>query len=374
MKTNDSHSTWIEVDLDAIAHNVSLIKDRSGVQVMAVVKANAYGHGSIPAALAALRGGAKWLGVARVEEALQLRAAQINCPILVMGYSSRENLEEAIANGISLTLWNREQLQLVSHFAEDAHFAAKVHLKVDTGMSRLGVAPENALSLAVEISNAHSVTFEGIFTHFARADELNQSSAEAQELEFMQVLKSLAAAGIKPPLVHVANSAAALFRPTSRFDIVRPGIAIYGLHPSDERPLPGEFEGALGWKAVLSQVKTLPPGRGISYGHEYVTRKNERIGTVPVGYADGFRRAAGNQVLVGGKQVPVIGRVCMDQVIIQLDEVPEANPGDEVVLIGSQGDSQITAEQVADLWGTINYEVVCGIAARVPRIYRKSSD
>ncbi len=175
-------------------------------------------------------------------------------------------------------------------------------------------------------------------------------------------------------MLHAANSAASLFQPDSRFDLVRPGIAIYGLHPSRERPLTDDFKAALSWKAVLSQVKTLPPGRGVSYGHTYVTQNDESIGTVPVGYADGYRRIAGNQVLVGGKRVPVIGRVCMDQVSVQLDEVPGAKAGDEVVLIGSQGDARISAEEVADRWGTINYEVVCGLAARVPRINYHSSD
>ena len=374
MENRDLYSNWIEVDLTAIAQNVALFGKQSGVQVMAVVKANAYGHGIIPVAKAALRGGAAWLGVARVEEALDLRAAQINCSILVMGYSSAEYLREAVASDISITLWSRGQLESVSKLAGNLQIPAKVHLKVDTGMSRLGAAGRDALSLAAEINGADYVDFEGIFTHYARADELDQSSALEQERYFFEILNTLDSAGIKPSLVHAANSAASLFQPDSRFDLVRPGIAIYGLHPSRERPLTDDFLPALSWKAVLSQVKTLPPGRGVSYGHAYVTQNDERIGTVPVGYADGFRRVAGNQVLVGGKRVPVIGRVCMDQVSVQLDEVPGAEAGDEVVIIGSQGNARITAEQVADRWGTINYEVVCGLAARVPRIYLPASD
>ena len=374
MKNNISHSTWITVDLDVIENNVSILRKRTGVPVMAVVKANAYGHGVIPVSGAALRGGAEWLGVARVEEALELRAAKFTCPILVMGYAPSNYFWEAVTNNISITIWSENQLKSLSDFASSQDLPANVHLKVDTGMSRLGTAVKDALSLAEQIDGTNNVIFEGIFTHYARADELDQSSAEGQERDFIQILDNLAAVDLKPAYIHAANSAASIFLPDSRFSLIRPGISIYGLHPSPERPLSGDFQAALEWKAVLSQVKTLPPGRGVSYGHEYVTQKEERIGTIPVGYADGFRRTGGNQVLVGGKQVLVIGRVCMDQVSVQLDEVPDAKAGDEVVIIGSQGDGRITAEQVADHWGTINYEVVCGLAARVPRIYHPSSD
>ena len=336
---------------------------------MAVVKANAYGHGIIPVAKASLRGGAEWLGVARVEEALELRNAKITCPILVMGYTPEGSLRDTASADISIAIWNRDQLHSLSRLARELHVPAKVHLKIDTGMSRLGAPVQEALSLVEEIVDAEFIEFEGLFTHYARADETDQSSAKAQENAFLEVLEILTRAGFKPRYVHAANSAASLLRPDSRFSLIRPGISIYGLHPSHESRLPGDFRSALEWKAVLSQVKVLPPGRGVSYGHEYITLKSESIGTIPIGYADGFRRVGNNQVLVGGKKVPVIGRVCMDQVCVQLDEVPGAKEGDEVVMIGTQGDARITAEQVAERWGTINYEVVCGLAARIPRIY-----
>ena len=369
MKENDVYSTWIEIDLSAIEKNVEQIRKKTGVRVMAVVKANAYGHGTIPVAQAALRGGAAWLGVARIEEALNLREAGLESPILVLGYSPAGKVTEAINQNISLTLWSLEQLQKVSSSAQEVGEQAKVHLKVDTGMSRLGVQPSETLAFAEEISKCPGIIFEGIFTHFARADEEDRSTSENQGRIFRNVLNSLTTAGISPRIVHAANSAAALSQPTSYFNMVRPGIAIYGLEPSNDWRLPGEFQAALVWKTILSQVKILPPGRGISYGHEYITRGTERIGTVPVGYADGFRRVRENQVLIGGNSVPVVGRVCMDQIAVQLDEVPGAKEGDEVVIIGTQGEMEITAEQVAELWGTINYEVVCGIGARVPRIY-----
>jgi alanine racemase len=248
--------------------------------------------------------------------------------------------------------------------------AAKLHLKVDTGMSRLGVSPDSAPEMARILSALPGIIYEGIFTHFARADELEQATTETQETCFREVLSLLADSGLTPPLIHAANSAAAIAWPSARFNLVRPGIALYGLHPSSECRLPAGFIPALSWKAVLSQVKILPAGSGVSYGHEYSTASHERIGTLPVGYADGLRRIPGNQALIGGRRVPVLGRVCMDQVMVQLDAVPEAQEGEEAILIGSQGTDRITAEEIAANWGTANYEVVCGLGARVPRVYR----
>jgi alanine racemase len=233
----------------------------------------------------------------------------------------------------------------------------------------LGVQPEATLELAAQISRAPNVIFEGIFTHFARADEAETATTEIQENQFLMVLGKLAEAKIGPEWIHASNSAASLTRPSAHFNLVRAGISIYGLHPAPDCRLPSSFSPALTWKTVISHIKVMPPGRGISYGHVYVTQKHEQIGTLPAGYADGYRRAAGNVVLVAGQRVPVVGRVCMDQVMVNLDSVPEAMPGDEVVLIGKQGDVHITAEDVADAWGTINYEVVCGIGPRVPRLY-----
>lgn len=371
MKLYETYSTWVEVDLNSISGNVASISQKTGVPVMAVVKADAYGHGIIPVARSVLEnGGASWLGVARIEEALQLRDSGLECPILVLGYSPAEKFSEAIAEDISLTFWNLEQLAIMEKIAEKVGKQVKVHLKVDSGMSRLGIQPEDVLGLVEKIIDFPEVLFEGVFTHFARADESDRSSTTGQELIFKEVLNSLVAAGACPPIVHAANSAAALSQPTAYFNLVRPGIAIYGLEPSRDWSLPSSFKAALTWKAVISQVKMLPPGRGVSYGHEYVTKKNEHIGTIPVGYADGFRRIEGNQVLVRGTRVPVVGRVCMDQISVQLDGVPNAKAGDEVVILGKQGQETITAEEIADRWGTINYEVVCGISGRVPRIYK----
>src|SRR3972149_2906943 len=369
MEDGQNYSNWIEVDLAVIENNVRQIRQHTGVQVMAVVKANAYGHGAIPIARAAIQGGASWFGVARIEEALEIRQGGLDSPVLELGFTSPGRLEEAIANRISLAVWDKDQVERISAVAANIGKAAQLHLKVDTGMSRLGIQPQNVLALARYIESKANVIFEGVFTHYARADEADPEPSMIQEKIFLQTVADLAAAGIHPPLIHAANSAANMTRPNSRFNLVRAGIALYGLHPSKDCQLTPEFQPALSWKSVLTQVKLLPPGRGVSYGHEYTTSAYEHIGTVPVGYADGFRRQPGNQVLIAGRKVPVVGRVCMDQITIQIDGAPQAKEGDEVVILGSQEKSRITAEEIGHRWGTVNYEVVCGIGHRVPRLY-----
>lgn len=336
---------------------------------MAVVKANGYGHGAIPVAHAAIQGGATWFGVARIEEALELRRGGIESPILVLGYTSPGTYVEAVTQRISMSMWTKDQVKEISIAAQQAGLPAHVHLKVDTGMSRLGISPDETYELVKVIQDIDGVFLEGIFTHFARADEINQFYSDLQEKSFQIAIDQVEAAGLKPPLIHAANSAASLVRPRSRYNLVRTGIAIYGLHPSKECKLPPDFRPSLAWKSILTQVKVLPPGVGVSYGSEYITKSMERVGTVPVGYADGYRRVHGNEIIVRGVRVPVIGRVCMDQITVQLDSVPHAAAGDEVILIGEQGELQITADDLADCWGTVNYEVVCGIGSRVPRLY-----
>ena len=363
------HSTWVTVDLDRIRNNVRYFVNRSGAQVMAIVKANAYGHGAVPVTQAALEAGATWCGVARVNEALELRQAGISCPILILGYTPPACYAEMIDQRVSMTVWELNQIEDIAAAASAANQKASLHLKVDTGMSRLGVKPEDVSGILREAASFTNVQLEGLFTHFARADEADPKPTDAQEELFQGVLEELRSAGVQIPVVHAANSAASLTRPGDYFNCIRLGIAMYGLHPSSECPLPPVFRPALAWKSVLSQVKRLPAGRGVSYGHEYITTREERIGTVPVGYADGFRRVPGNQVLVRGRKVPVVGRVTMDQIMVQLDAVPEAGPGDEVVILGPQGEESIPAEEIAARWGTINYEVTSGIAHRVPRIY-----
>jgi alanine racemase len=369
MKNQQRHGTWVEVDLSAIENNVRYFVNHSSANVMAVVKANGYGHGAVQTAKATLKAGALWCAVARAREAFELRNAGLECPVLLLGQPPVEQLPDLISARISMAVWHEDQVMTIAKAQSHKVEKARLHLKVDTGMSRLGVQPEEVLAIASIMEDIPGVCFEGIFTHFACADEQDPATSDEQELRFRQVLNELERIGMRPPLVHAANSAAALRRPKSHFDMIRVGISIYGLHPSKEALLPGSFRPALTWKTQLHQIKVLPPGRGISYGHTYIASCSERIGTLPVGYADGFRRTEGNKVLIGGQLVPIVGRVCMDHCMVQLDAVPNAQVGDEVVIIGWQGDQHISAEDVAEQWGTINYEVTCGIGARVPRIY-----
>lgn len=342
----------------------------TGVPVMAVVKANGYGHGLVPVAKTAVEAGAAFCGVARVEEALELRTAGLTVPLLVLGETPASRFLQAVDADISLTVFRDDQLEILRQTVARAKAQAKVHLKVDTGMSRLGVAPDRALDFLQALNQMDGVTAEGLFTHFARADEPRVAATEHQDRLMHELVEKVTAAGLRPRLVHAANSAAALTRPSSRYDMVRPGIAIYGMDPSAEVRLPSSFRRALTWKARISQVRQLPPGTGVSYGHAYVTTGEERIGVVPAGYGDGYRREEGNRVLVGGQAVPVRGRVCMDQLMVDLTDMPTVEAGEEVVLLGEQGPSMIRASDLARTWGSLNYEVTCGLSARLPRVYR----
>ncbi|MFV1858220.1 MAG: alanine racemase, partial [Anaerolineales bacterium] len=353
----NKHATWVEVDLAAIEGNARALVASTDARLMAVVKANGYGHGAVETARAAARGGAAWFGVARAEEALELRDSGIEDPILVLGPAPADSLEPLVAREVSITVCSSDHIAAAARVAQSLGSTAKVHLKLDTGMSRLGAAPSEAASLARSIGDFDSISLEGVFTHFARADEPAAPTNREQLRRFDEALSQLDADDLRPAIVHAANSAAMFALKEAHFDMVRVGIALYGLQPSKEWSLPGEFQPALQWKSQLTRVREIPAGTGVSYGHDYVTENEERIGTIPVGYGDGLRRMEGNQVLVGGEQVPVVGRVCMDLSMVQLDSIPEAEVGDEVVLIGNQGENAISAEQVAERWGTINYEV-----------------
>jgi alanine racemase len=370
MLSHPGNSNWLEIDRGAIANNLRKLKELTSVRVMAVVKANGYGHGIVQAAQVAAEAGAAYCGVARIDEALELRRAALETPILVLGFTPSERFVEAIGNDITLTIFQPEQVEVLSGATAQAGRMAEVHVKVDTGMSRLGATPAEAFQLVRRLSQLKGTHLEGIFTHYACADEPDKPITAQQEKQFLDLLAELQSAGLKPPLTHAANSAAALTRPTSHLDMVRVGIALYGMDPSPEVRLPSGFLPTLTWKAQLSSTFTLPPNRGISYGHDYVTMAHEKIGVVPVGYGDGYRRVPGNQVLIHGKRTPVVGRVCMDQLMVRLDNIPDAKKGDEVVLLGRQGEESINASELAHIWGTINYEMTCDLSARVPRFYR----
>jgi alanine racemase len=369
VKPREGNSNWLEIDRGAIVENASHLLKLTGVRLMAVVKANGYGHGITEVVRVAVSAGATYCGVARVEEAFELRQAGVEAPIHVLGYTPDEQLADAIGRNVTLTIFHPEQVENLLAAANAAGRSALVHVKVDTGMSRLGAQPAIAYQLLGRLTEAPAIEVEGIFTHFARADETDDPTTTLQERRFLDLLAEIEAAGLRPPLVHAANSAAALTRPSTHLDMVRIGIALYGLDPSNKLPLPEGFQPALAWKAHLTHIQEYPADTGVSYGHVYRTRGEERIGVVPVGYGDGYRREEGNAVLIHGQRVPVVGRVCMDQLMVQLDHVPQAKVGDEVVLLGHQGDEHIRAEEIAERWETINYEVVCGLGARVPRLY-----
>ena len=369
MISKDAYSNWLDIDRGAIVGNASQLLELTGVRVMAVVKANGYGHGITEVARVAVSAGATYCGIARVEEAFDLQQAGIEAPIMVLGYTPDDCLVDAVRQNITLTLFHLEQVGVLSAAAGVAGRPARVHVKVDTGMSRLGVPPALAFELLRRLTEAPGVEVEGIFTHFARADEPDEPTTEIQERRFLDVLAEAEAAGLRPPLAHTANSAATLTRPSTHLDMVRIGVALYGLAPLSGTPLPEGFRPALTWKARLTHIQRCQPNTGVSYGHVYRTCGEETIGVVSVGYADGYRRMDGNQVLIHGRRVPVVGRVCMDQIMVRLDDVPHAKVGDEVVLIGSQDAERISAEEVAVRWGTINYEVTSGITSRVPRVY-----
>ncbi len=373
MERTQAHATWAEVDLDAVRGNIAAILRHTGRAVFAVVKANAYGHGAVPVARAALEAGAGWLAVARAGEALELRAAGIEAPLLILGWTPPAQLSRMIAEHVSLTVWEEGQIAAIASAAREAGERAQLHLNIDTGMGRLGAEPEVGLDLAQFIASLEEVELQGAYTHFARADESDREPTFAQNEIFAGFVRQLTRLNLRPLWVHAANSAAAIrFEPTW-YDAVRVGVAMYGLHPSEQVKLPDAFRPALCWKSVVTQVKTLPVGRGLSYGHAYHTRGQERIGTVAVGYADGYRRMMGNDVLVDGRRCPVRGRVTMDQILVGLDGAGDVEAGQVVVLLGSSGRETISAEELGRRWGTINYEVTSGIAARVPRVYEDAS-
>lgn len=367
--------TWLEIDLSAIGRNTQLFKQLVGpdVRLLVSLKADAYGHGALRVARTVVHNGAEWLGVATVSEAEPLRRAGIDAPILVFGYIAPWQAREAVRMNLRATLYALDQARTLSQAATDLGSHIHAHIKVDTGMARLGVRAEDIdgiVRLCEDVRALPGLIFEGIFTHFATADSADQTYALRQYERFEQVLAALDAHGLRPRIVHAANSAAALALPQARYDMVRPGIAIYGLSPSDEVRLPDGFRPALAFKTQVAQVKDIPTGEGISYGATYITTAPTRIAVLPVGYADGFRRAPANwgEVVVRGQRAPLVGRVCMDQCMIDVTHIPGVRQGDEVVLIGRQGEDELTADEVARNLGTISYEVTSELLARIPRI------
>ena len=369
----DGMVTWAEIDLDAIAWNVHafrrLIGD--GIDIFAVVKANAYGHGAIPVTQAALMAGANRAAVHRLVEAIELRDGGIEAPILVMGYTPPAGAGAVVAKRLTPSVITLEFAEALSRQAQAAGVTVPVHIKVDTGMSRYGIMPSDVVGFARELSRQPGIVLEGLFTHFATADWLDQSYTLQQIEVFNRLLKELKSARINFPVVHAANSAALAMRPESYFNAVRPGISLYGLPPSPEWPAPFELKPALTLKSRVSRVADLPAGSAVSYGRTYIASHRIRAALIPVGYADGYPRALSNRsyVLIHGQRAQVIGRVCMDQLVVDISSITNVQQDDEVVLIGQQGDDHITVQELADLAGTIQNEIIASLSARVVRVY-----
>ena len=373
----DGRWAWAEVDLDAVEHNVrALLTSVAPAAVWAVVKADGYGHGAVPVARAALRAGAAGLCVALVHEGVALRAGGLEAPILVLSEQPPAELAAAVAAGLESTVYRPEQVDLLATAAEAAGVVHRVHLKVDTGMHRVGCDPAAAVEVAAAVRAQSALELHGVFTHLALADEPADPFTAVQLARFDAVLATLADHDLLPPVVHAANSAGALAHPAARRDLVRAGIAIYGISPGDGVDhLTADLRPALSLKARVSMVRRVAAGEGISYGLRHRVATDTTIATVPLGYADGVPRrlfASGGHVLIGGRRRPIVGVVTMDQLMVDMGD-DRVEVGDEVVLIGRQGDEAVAAIEWARLLGTIGYEVVCAISARIARHHGPST-
>ena len=366
--------TRAEVDLGAVRANAATLAALAGdAALCAVVKADGYGHGATEVARAAVAGGAAWLAVALVEEGLRLRADGLTVPVLVLSEAPSDLLADAAAAGLTPTVYSAEAIAAAGRAAGAEGRPWPVHLKVDTGMHRAGAPAEEVVELAQAVVDHPALALGGTWTHLARADgpdEADAATTTAQLARFGGVVDHLRAAGIDPGLLHAANSAGLLAHPAARLDMVRCGIALYGAPPSPALDGAAALVPAMALTSEVTYVRSVPAGEGISYGHRWTAARDSRIALVPVGYADGVRRdlgLLGGEVLVGGVRRPVVGVVTMDQLLLDVTDGPEVGRGDEVVLLGRQGDDEITATEWADRLGTISYEVLCAVSARVPR-------
>ena len=364
-------STRVKIDLDAISANFDAIAAKTKVPVMAVIKADAYGHGAIQVAQL-LQDRAAFFGVSSMLEATELRRAGLTNPILILGHTPVKAFGTAIREGIRPTIFRLEDAQALSRAAVEAGIPAPFHFAVDTGMSRIGFpATAESADVCAEIAKLPGLVPEGIFSHFATADCADLSRSRQQAGQFDSFCELLKARGVYIPVRHLNNSAG-LMNFDTHYEMVRAGIVTYGMYPSEEvSPELLTLKPALQFLSKVTFVKTLPAGREISYGGTFVTTKDTRVATVPVGYADGYRRSLSGKFhcLIHGKKAPILGRICMDQMMVDVTEIPETQPGDRVTLVGTDGEETITMEQIAAAADSFNYEFVCGISRRVPRIY-----
>jgi alanine racemase len=364
--------TWAEVDLGAVKRNLGRIRTRvpRDVSVMGVVKANAYGHGLCPVSSALVDEGVDYLGVATVDEALTLRNRGFTVPVLVLGSVLAPEAEAAVKNDITLTLCSEKLLDGLVRAARTTGKRPRVHIKVDTGMGRIGIWHEKAVDFVRRASRCGEIDLEGIYTHFSSAAR-DKMFTRMQILDFNRVLEQLDREGIDLRYRHAANSIAIMDWEASHLNLVRPGILLYGVYPKRSFSREIQLDPAMELKTRIVYLKDTPPGRSISYGRTYITQKSTRIATIPIGYADGYGRILSNKAraLVSGRPVRIVGMVTMDQTLLDVGHIDDPSVGDEVVLIGRQGDDEIRIEKVAKLAGTIPYEILAAITDRVPRIY-----
>lgn len=365
---------WAEINLDNLAHNIREVRrlTHKDAMVTAVVKANGYGHGSVEIAQTFLDNGADRLAVAVLTEAIELRNAGIKAPILVLGYTPTSLFEKVIELDIIQTIYNYDDAKLLSEVAGRLNKQAVIHIKIDSGMGRIGFLPnDESVEAILKISSLPSLKLEGLFTHFAMADYIDKSHARAQFEKFSWIVNKLEERGLNIPIKHVSNSAAIIDLPEYNLNMVRAGIMIYGLKPSDEVQLDKlDLKPAMALKARISHLKTVPKGTGISYGQIFVTERESKIATIPIGYADGFTRLLTGkaEVYVNGKRARIVGKICMDQCMVDVTDIENVKVGDEVVLFGYEaGHPHI--DEVAGKLGTINYEIACMVGRRVPRVY-----
>ena len=366
-------NTYVKIDLDVIEANFNAIREKAGVDVMAVVKADAYGHGAVQVTRL-LQDKCAFFGVSSILEAIELRRAGIFNPILILGHTPVSAFPVLVQAEIRPTIYHYDAALALSKAAGQQGKVAAFHFAVDTGMSRIGFqATEADADICAEIAKLPNLHAEGLFSHFATADCADLTRSHAQAEKFDRFYEMLKARGVEVPIRHMDNSAG-LMNFDRHYHMVRSGIVTYGMYPSDEvdtRNLP--IQPALQWISRITHLKTLPAGREISYGGTFVTTRETRVATVPVGYADGYRRSLSGKfyVLIRGQRAPILGRVCMDQMMVDVTDIPDVTSRDQVVLVGRSGDEEITMEQIAAAADSFNYEFVCGISRRVPRIYSR---
>ncbi len=377
MSTNmvEYNRIYARINMDNLRYNITKMKSlvKPDMKIMVVIKADAYGHGSVEVAKR-IDDLSDYYGVATIDEAIELRNAGINKPILIIGYTASYEFEKLIKYDIAQAVYDVEECQKLSDLAVSMGTKVKVHMKVDSGMSRIGFpVSEEGYQAAKKLKDMSGLEIEGIFTHYAKADEIDKKYAYGQKQKFLKFISEMESAGISFPIKHIDNSAGTMEMDDDDFDMVRVGIVTYGLYPSDEVDESIIIKPVMSLVAHVAHVKTLPAGVGVGYGWTYVTDKETKVATVTVGYADGYPRAQSNigRVIIRGEYAPIIGRVCMDQIMVDVTHIPEVKLNDEVILIGGIEDKYISVEEVAAPAASFNYELICNIGRRVPRVYHE---